>query len=189
CHPAAPAACGVWACAPAGCAPVRSQIGPQALVGITLHGSGIRVDAGQHRRARKLGRNRTRHDSIDAGTAASRLGFGGPLMFSPWRLGTLVVAGLLSGLNAAAQEAVDEAASGRPTSVPLRQIYVPAEDPTGWPAGDWVPVSPDELGDLLNGPEVGGPAEAYLEKVVYKARVSGTTLVGGTLEAVPRLRG
>jgi hypothetical protein len=110
-------------------------------------------------------------------------------MLSPWRLVTLVVVGFLCGLSAVAQEGSgDESAGGRSNAASLRQIYVPADDPTSWPAGDWVPVASKELLELLSRSETPEPPTAYLSKAVYRARLSGTTLVGGTLEASARLR-
>jgi hypothetical protein len=109
-------------------------------------------------------------------------------MFSPMRVWTLVLAGFLFGPSAAAQEGSGESAGGRSTAAPIRQIYVPADEPTSWPAGDWVPVASEELRELLAHSEPAGPPAAYLERALYKARLSGTTLVGGTLEASARLR-
>jgi hypothetical protein len=109
-------------------------------------------------------------------------------MLSQWRLCTLVMAGVLFGPGAAAQETHDETVGSRSRPVSIRQIYVPADDPTSWPAGDWVPVAGDELRELLTPSEKAGPSAAHIEQAVYKARFSGTTLVEGTLEASTRLR-
>ena len=72
----------------------------------------------------------------------------------------------------------------------VRQIYVPADDPVQWPAGDWIPVDRDELSELLvPGRSASDPDPAFLERVIYRARFEQSAFVDGTLDATVRLRG
>ena len=72
----------------------------------------------------------------------------------------------------------------------VRHLYVPGADPEAWPPGDWVPVATQELRNFLKpaARRSSSVPEAFLERAVYRARFSGESLHGGTLEAVARLR-
>ncbi len=67
--------------------------------------------------------------------------------------------------------------SAEPSDVQARRVFVPALHPERWPAGDWVPVSPQVLDTLIKSPAYSsnGPDRFAFTAAVYEATFNSQT--------------
>ncbi len=100
---------------------------------------------------------------------------------------TLLLAG---GPLAGARLAADDAAAAGKT-VAVREVYVPADEPSAWPNGEWLARPTREYRQILS--DLTGkdyaPPRASLGRVLYTATMDGSSFTNGRFTADVQLRG